>query len=40
MSGEATNDAKAIQFKDSFPGCLKATEMEKSKKTSIAICFS
>ena len=30
-----TNDAKAIQFKDSFSSCLKATAMEKGKKIAI-----
>jgi len=43
-----TNEESAIQFmmlkqlqlKDSFSGCLKATAMEKGKKTSIAVCFS
>ena len=35
---QANNDAKAIE--DSFPSCLKATAIDKGKKTSIAVCFS
>jgi len=28
-STNSTNEAKAIHFRDYFPGCLKATAMEK-----------